>query len=104
MGTYAENICQAMKKPIIIGSKGFCSSCDHVILPGHDKTGVLADGRNSADLAWEICNLFEDIEGAREMGKRGRVRVETYFPRDKIAEHTIALYEEVSKGVGSKGK
>lgn len=94
----------AMKKPIIIGSKGFCSSCDHVIISGHDKTGALADGSNSADLAWEICNLLGDLEGAREMGKRGRIRVETYLPWDKIAEHTIALYEEVIKEVESKGQ
>ncbi|MDI6811884.1 MAG: glycosyltransferase family 4 protein, partial [archaeon] len=62
----------AMKKPVILGSKGICCSCDHVIPSGRNQTGVLTDGSKSADLAWEICSLLKDSGRAREMGKRGR--------------------------------
>jgi glycogen(starch) synthase len=92
----------AMKKPIILGSKGVCYSCDHIIPSGRDQTGILTDGSNFADLAWEICSLLKDTGRAREMGKRGRKRVEKYLTWDQIAEHTIALYEDVIKEVGTK--
>ena len=92
----------AMKKPVILGCKGICYSCDHIVPSGHDQTGVLIDGSNYADLAWEICSLLKDIRSAREMGKRGRKRVEKYLTWDKIAEFTIALYEDVINEVKNK--
>jgi len=88
----------AMKKPIILCSKGICYSCDHVIPSGRDQTGILADGSNFAELAWEICSLLEDSGRAREMGKRGRKHVEKYLTWDKIAACTIEIYEDVIKG------
>ncbi|MDI6810806.1 MAG: glycosyltransferase family 4 protein [archaeon] len=88
----------AMKKPVILGSKSICYACDEVLTSGSYQTGALADGSNFADLAWEICSLLKDSGRAREMGKRGRKRVEQYFTWDKIAEHTIKLYEDVITG------
>ncbi len=85
----------AMEKPVVVGAKGISGFRDFVIPSGHDQTGVHVDGNSSADIAWGINSLLEDMEGAREMGKRGRGRVEKYFAWDKIAEYTIGIYEDV---------
>jgi glycosyltransferase involved in cell wall biosynthesis len=94
----------AMEKPVIVCSKGICYSCDHVITSGEDQTGILVDGNNSADITWGVNSLLENIERAREMGKRGRRRVKEFFTWDKIAEHTIRIYEDVIREVGTKGR
>ena len=85
----------AMKKPVIIGSKGICCTCDHVIPSGIDQTGVLTDGRNPTEFAWDIVRLLEDAEGAKAMGERGRSRLVTYRSWDEIAAHTLSIYEDV---------
>ena len=92
----------AMKKPVILGCKGICYSCDQIVASGDKQTGVLIDGSNCADLAWEICGLLKDMRRAREMGKKGRKRVERFLTWDKIADYTIALYEDVINEVRAK--
>ena len=64
-------------------SKGICGSCDQIIPSGHEQTGVHVDGSSKADIAWGLNTLLENMEKAREMGKRGRRRVEKYFSWDK---------------------
>ena len=90
----------AMEKPIVVGARGTSGFRDFVIPSGSDQTGVHVDGSNSADIAWGINSLLEDMEGAKEMGKKGRIRVEQHFTWDKIAARTIGIYEDVIKGVG----
>ena len=90
----------AMEKPIVVGARGTSGFRDFVIPSGPDQTGIHVDGSNSADIAWGINSLLEDIGRAREMGKRGRIRVGKYFTWDKVAARTIEIYEEVIKGVG----
>ena len=92
----------AMEKPVIRGSKRICSSCDHVIPSGHEQTGILVDGSDSADIAWGINSLLGDTEEAREMGKRGRMQVEKYLTWDKSAEYIVKIYEDVIKEAGRK--
>jgi len=92
----------AMEKPVVVGAKGISGFRDFVIPLGHDQTGVHVDGNNSADIAWGINSLLKDMEGAKEIGKRGRRRVKKYFGWDKIAEYTIAIYEDVIRGVEKK--
>ena len=92
----------AMEKPVVVGAKGIIGFRDFVIPSGHDQTGIHVDGNNSADIAWGINSLLDDMEGAREMGKRGRRRAEKYFTWDKIAEYTIGIYEDVIKEIGKK--
>jgi len=90
----------AMEKPIVVGARGTSGFRDFVIPSGPDQTGIHVDGNNSADIAWGINSLLEDLEGAKEMGKRGRIRVKQHFTWDKIAARTIEIYEDVIKGVG----
>ena len=89
----------AMEKPIVVGARGTSGFRDFVIPSGSDKTGIHVDGSNSADIAWGINSLLEDIEGAKEMGKKGRIRVKRHFTWDNIAARTIEIYEDVIKGV-----
>jgi glycogen(starch) synthase len=93
----------AMKKPVIVGSKGICCTCDHVIPSGSDQTGFLTDGSNPTELAWDIVRLLDDEEGAKAMGERGRRRLVSYRTWDEIAAHTLKLYEDVIEEVGSGG-
>lgn len=85
----------AMEKPIVVGAKGISGFRDFVVPSGDDQTGIHVDGNNSADIAWGINNLLEDMGEAREMGKRSRRRVKKYFTWDKIAEYMIAIYGDV---------
>lgn len=87
----------ALEKPIVVGARGISGFRDQVIPSGDDQTGVHVDGGNSADIAWGINSLLDDMESAVDMGKRGRKRVEKYFTWDKIAKYTIGIYEDAIK-------
>jgi len=92
----------SMEKPVVVGVRGVSGFKDFVIPSGHYQTGIHVDGNNSADIARGINTLLEDIEEAREMGKRGRMRVKKYFTWDKLAEYTISIYEDVIKEIEKK--
>jgi len=47
---------------------------------------------NPDSVAWGIGTLFEDFDNARQLGRNGRVAVETAFSWDVIAEETLAVY------------
>jgi glycosyltransferase involved in cell wall biosynthesis len=92
----------AMEKPLVVGARGTSGFRDFVIPSGPDQTGVHVDGNNSADIAWGINSLLDDMEMAKEMGKRGRIQAEKYFTWDKIARYAIGIYEDVIKEVGKR--
>ncbi len=92
----------AMEKTVIVGASGISGFRDQVIPSGHEQTGVHVDGSSKADIAWGINSLLEDTQKAIAMGKRGRKRVKKYFSWEKIAEHTIGIYEDVTREVGEK--
>ncbi len=92
----------AMEKPVVVGASGISGFRDQVIPSGHEQTGVHVDGSSKADIAWGINSLLEDTQKAIAMGKRGRRRVKKYFSWEKIAEHTIGIYEDVIREAGEK--
>lgn len=92
----------ALEKPVVVGARGVSGFRDQVIPWGEDQTGVHVDGGNSADIAWGINSLLDDMERAIEMGKRGRERVEKYFTWDKIAKCTLRIYEDAIRDVEEK--
>jgi glycogen(starch) synthase len=92
----------AMEKPLVVGASGVMGFRDFVIPAGPDQTGIHVDANTSADIAWGIDAFLEDMEGAKEMGKRGRRRVGKYFTWDKIAAYTLEIYEAVINEVGNK--
>lgn len=93
----------AMQKPVILGAKGLCAHCDHLIASGRDQTGVLTDGRDPRELAWAMLQLLEDRAGAAEMGARARRRVMTYRTWDEVAAQTLAIYEDAIRADRGSG-
>jgi glycosyltransferase involved in cell wall biosynthesis len=88
----------SMEKPVVVGASGVSGFRDVVIPSGPEQTGIHVDGNNPADIAWGVNALLEDMERAKEMGKRGRIRVKQYFTWEKAAERTLSIYQEVIKG------
>lgn len=66
----------------------------------HQETGILVDytpdhPRFEADLTAAISELMADPARLEKYGRAGRVRAETYFGWDAVAQQTIALYRSV---------
>ena len=66
----------------------------------HRETGILVDytpdhTRFESDLSAAISDLMADPARLEKYGKAGRVRAETHFGWDAVAEQTISLYRSV---------
>jgi rhamnosyl/mannosyltransferase len=61
----------------------------------HGKTGIVVLPGDSGALAEAINRLLGDEELRAQMGVEGRKRVETEFTKEKMAQHTLNLYQEV---------
>ncbi|MHC1635821.1 MAG: glycosyltransferase family 4 protein [Candidatus Methanospirareceae archaeon] len=94
----------AMEKPVVVGAKGVSGFRDQVIPSGDEQTGIHVNGGDPADIAWGINTLLDDMDAAREMGRRGRKRVEKYFTWEKVAAYTAKIYEDVIKEVEGRRK
>lgn len=64
-----------------------------VVSDGQD--GLLATPAHAADLAQKIETLLRDPERCRDMGQRGRAKVEEKYAWPKIIPQLVQLYEEV---------
>lgn len=62
----------------------------------HERTGILVHNRPE-DFAFAIGRLLSHPDLAKEMGRRGRGRVEKMFTIDLMVEKTKAAYAEVLK-------
>jgi glycosyltransferase involved in cell wall biosynthesis len=60
-----------------------------------EETGLLVEPDNSRAFAEAIAWLFRHPEEARQMGKRGRERVDKYFSAQRMANQTVTLYQTV---------
>ena len=66
----------------------------------HQETGILVEytpdhSRFEADLTAAISELMADPARLEKYGKAGRVRAETHFGWDAVAQQTISLYRSV---------
>jgi phosphatidylinositol alpha-1,6-mannosyltransferase len=68
-----------------------------VICCGEEQCGYHIDPSNPSDIAWGINSVLENDEKKKWLGKNGRKRVLNEFTWDKIAEKTLALYEQILK-------
>jgi glycosyltransferase involved in cell wall biosynthesis len=59
------------------------------------ETGVLVEPESPAALAAALDSLAGNPERRRELGRRGRRRVEEHFSAEAIARRTVALYEKL---------
>lgn len=55
--------------------------------------GLLCEPENAADLANNIAKLIANPAAAQEMGAKGQQRVQAHFHSQRMAEQTLALYE-----------
>jgi len=87
----------AMEKPVVVGASGVSGMREIVISCSEEQCGYHVDPNNPSDIAWGVMNALESPEKRRWLGKNGRKRVLQEFTWSRIAEKTLALYEQVLK-------
>jgi glycosyltransferase involved in cell wall biosynthesis len=87
----------SMSKPVVVGGAGVSGMREIVVACGEDQCGYHIDPSNPADIAWGITSTFESREKMRWLGENGRKRVLNEFTWEKVAQKTLALYEQVMK-------
>jgi len=87
----------SMERPVVVGGVDISGMREVVICRGEEQCGFHINPNNPADIAWGINSALESPERRRWLGKNGRRRVLDEFTWDKIAEKTIAFYEQVIK-------
>mgnify|MGYP001117272585 CR=1 FL=1 len=87
----------SMERPVVVGAAGVSGMREAVLCCGDEQCGFHVNPNNPADIAWGINSALESPERGKWLGKNGRRRVLEEFTWDKIAEKTIALYEQLLK-------
>ena len=87
----------SMERPVVVGAAGVSGMREIVVPCGEDQCGYHVNPDNPADIAWGITSALESTEKKEWLGKNGRRRVLDEFTWDKIAENTVAFYEQVIK-------
>jgi len=87
----------SMERPVVVGAAGVSGMREIVIPCGEDQCGYHVNPDNPSDIAWGITSALESTEKKEWLGKNGRRRVLDEFTWDKIAENTVAFYEQVVK-------
>ncbi|MCX6349500.1 MAG: glycosyltransferase, partial [Candidatus Aureabacteria bacterium] len=67
-----------------------------VVVPG--ETGLLVKAGQADQIARAVNALLRDPDRSREMGRKGRKRVEDHFSWESIAQKTKAMYESLCRG------
>ncbi|MEM2105657.1 MAG: glycosyltransferase family 4 protein [Candidatus Bathyarchaeia archaeon] len=87
----------SMERPVVVGAAGVSGMREVVICCGEEQCGFHINPNSPADIAWGITSALENPEKKKWLGKNGRRRVLEEFTWDKVAERTVALYEQVLK-------
>jgi glycosyltransferase involved in cell wall biosynthesis len=87
----------SMERPVVVGAAGVSGMREIVICCGEDQCGFHINPASTADIAWGITSALENPEKKKWLGKNGRKRVLEEFTWDRIAEKTVALYEQIVK-------
>lgn len=80
----------AMRKPIILGVEGEVKK-----LIDQSGSGIPIEPENSSQLARAVLRLADDKNLQHDMGRKGRVYVEKYFDRKKLADRYLAIMEKL---------
>jgi glycosyltransferase involved in cell wall biosynthesis len=88
----------ATGKPVVVAD---IPGVRDVIEDGRE--GLLADPVNPSDLATKINRVLRDPEMRREMGRRGREKVEAAFTIDRVTDQVLGVYEALLSGSASQG-
>jgi len=76
-----------LEKPVIASIGGGTAE-----LVENNETGFLIAPKNTAELVQKISYLNNELSIAKEMGKKGRKRIEEFFSIDKMVNDTYKLY------------
>lgn len=87
----------SMAKPVVVGGAGVSGMREIVIACGEEQCGYHINPADPTDIAWGINSTLENREKMKWLGQNGRRRVLDEFTWEKIAEKTLALYEQVLK-------
>jgi glycosyltransferase involved in cell wall biosynthesis len=87
----------SMARPVVVGAAGISGMREIVIPCGEEQCGYHINPSNPTDIAWGITSTLENPERRKWLGKNGRRRVLEEFTWEKIAEKTLALYEQTMK-------
>jgi len=93
----------AMARPVVVGANGVVGFREQVVPSGSDQNGVHVNGNDPGDIAWGIKAVLEDRSRAREMGAKGRTRVQRYFTWEQVAAQTVEVYRQVIAEVQQTG-
>ncbi len=88
----------AMEKPVVVASQGVVGFREQVINEGEEKCGVYINQFDINDIARGICEILENPEQAKEMGKKARKRVLENFTIKHTAKRTLEIYRSVIEG------
>jgi len=80
----------AVGKPVVAARVGALAD---IVLDG--ETGLLVDPHSPVELALAISRFLRVPEQARQMGLRGRQRIERSFSRERQVEDVLHLYEQL---------
>jgi glycogen synthase len=80
----------ACERPVVATRVG---GIPEVVIEGD--TGLLVPPDSPSELAKAIDEVLQDRDRAEEMGRNGRRRVEESFTWEKVAQRTLALYEDL---------
>ncbi|MDA4127894.1 MAG: glycosyltransferase family 4 protein [Thaumarchaeota archaeon] len=61
-----------------------------------NQSGILVHFGSPSELARAIISIMQDGKMAKEMGRRGREKVEAMFTWDKVANRVTGVYDELS--------
>ena len=83
----------ACETPVVASAVG---GILEVVVPG--ETGLLVKAGQADQIARAVNALLRDPDRSREMGRKGRKRVEDHFSWESIAQKTKAMYESLCRG------
>jgi glycogen(starch) synthase len=87
----------SMGRPVVVGAAGISGMREIVVCCGEEQCGFHVNPNDPTDIAWGITSALENHEKNRWLGQNGRRRVLNEFTWEKIAEKTLALYEQIIK-------
>ncbi len=83
----------SMGKPVVVGAKGVSGFREQVVASGPNRCGSHANPDDPEDIANFILEILKDEELRKKLGKNARQRVLDNYTLDKVAEHTLKIYE-----------
>jgi phosphatidylinositol alpha-1,6-mannosyltransferase len=78
--------------PVVAGDSG---GAPETVVEG--VTGTVVDGRSAGPIGLAVASLLADPDGAREMGRAGRARVEAEFSWDAVVSRLEKLLMEAAR-------